>query len=244
MFLSEAFETKFLASRKSEIIDVAQDVLKDFGIAHVCYFTSLLNGNNPDLATNYPNDWVDHYTKNGCHRIDPVFAQTWEGHRPINWEEIPRKTKKISNFFGESKDFGIGQSGMTIPIRDGFNNAYFSISSDMSAADWSKVTAEHDLDIRNFTFLFHIYCMQSKKNQPPKPNLSERELQVLSWAAEGKSAWETSQILELSERTVDSYIKNCMVKMEVNNKTHAVARAARFNLLASEIRRSGLQEGR
>lgn len=53
--------------------------------------------------------------------------------------------------------------------------------------------------------------------------LSPREKEVLLWAGRGKSAWETAQLLGLSEATVKSYIRNACGRLGVKNKTHAVA---------------------
>lgn len=53
--------------------------------------------------------------------------------------------------------------------------------------------------------------------------LSPREKEVLLWAGRGKSAWETAQLLGLSEATVKSYIRNACSRLGVKNKTHAVA---------------------
>jgi len=46
---------------------------------------------------------------------------------------------------------------------------------------------------------------------------------VLLWAAQGKSSWETGQILGLTEATVKSYIANACKKLNAQNKVHAVA---------------------
>ncbi|WP_198385589.1 helix-turn-helix domain-containing protein [Roseovarius mucosus] len=43
------------------------------------------------------------------------------------------------------------------------------------------------------------------------------------WAAHGKSAWETAQILGLTETTVKTYIANACKKLDAQNKVHAVA---------------------
>lgn len=59
--------------------------------------------------------------------------------------------------------------------------------------------------------------------QLPLPSLSPREKEVLVWAGRGKSAWETAQLLDLSESTVKSYIRNACGRLGVKNKTHAVA---------------------
>lgn len=53
--------------------------------------------------------------------------------------------------------------------------------------------------------------------------LSPREKEVLLWAGRGKSAWETAQLLGLSEATVKSYMRNACGRLGVKNKTHAVA---------------------
>lgn len=55
------------------------------------------------------------------------------------------------------------------------------------------------------------------------PALSPRQCEVLYWAAHGKSAWETAQVLGLKEATVKSYIANACAKLCADNKTHAVA---------------------
>ena len=73
-----------------------------------------------------------------------------------------------------------------------------------------------------------------------RPRLSKRERQVLGWAAAGKSAWETSIILGLSQRTIDSYMRNCVQKLGAANKTQAVAVAVSYALLEPHIFRQGL----
>jgi DNA-binding CsgD family transcriptional regulator len=61
--------------------------------------------------------------------------------------------------------------------------------------------------------------------------LSPREKEVLLWAGRGKSAWETAQLLGLSEATVKSYVRNACSRLGVKNKTHAVAVALTNGLL-------------
>ncbi|WP_198144859.1 helix-turn-helix transcriptional regulator [Pseudorhodobacter aquimaris] len=64
----------------------------------------------------------------------------------------------------------------------------------------------------------------SRSTSPPSAfYLAPREKEVLWWAARGKSAWETAQVLGLSETTVKFYIKNACARLQVRNKTHAVA---------------------
>jgi DNA-binding CsgD family transcriptional regulator len=55
--------------------------------------------------------------------------------------------------------------------------------------------------------------------------LTTREMEVLHWIKEGKSTWESAQILGITERTVKYHLKNIFRKLDVNNRTQAVGRA-------------------
>ncbi|WP_259982790.1 helix-turn-helix domain-containing protein [Sulfitobacter sp. W027] len=54
---------------------------------------------------------------------------------------------------------------------------------------------------------------------------------MLKWAAVGKTAWETAQIMTVSNSTVNHHLYNACAKLEVVNKTHAVAKAIRAQII-------------
>ncbi len=62
-------------------------------------------------------------------------------------------------------------------------------------------------------------------------DLSPREREVLKWAADGKTAWETAQLLGVSERAIRLYTENAMNKLRAKTKTQAVAIAVRNDIL-------------
>ena len=63
------------------------------------------------------------------------------------------------------------------------------------------------------------------------PRITEREIQCLQWASIGKTAWEISVILSISERTVGFHLANAAVKLQANNRTHAVITALKKGLI-------------
>ncbi|SAI22459.1 LuxR family transcriptional regulator [Bordetella ansorpii] len=67
---------------------------------------------------------------------------------------------------------------------------------------------------------------------PPKP-LSQRERTCLHWAAVGKTSWETSLILGVSEHTVNFHLKNACRKLGVRTRRAAVVAALQRGLLGS-----------
>ncbi len=56
-------------------------------------------------------------------------------------------------------------------------------------------------------------------------DLSRRELEVLTWAARGKTSAETAIILDLSKRTIDFHFDNARMKLGAASRTDAVMRA-------------------
>jgi DNA-binding CsgD family transcriptional regulator len=61
--------------------------------------------------------------------------------------------------------------------------------------------------------------------------LSPRQFEVLTWAAKGKTYWETAHILGISYASVHSHINSLKLKMSAVNVTHAVARGYELGIL-------------
>ncbi|CAK7254882.1 MULTISPECIES: LuxR family transcriptional regulator [unclassified Shinella] len=62
-------------------------------------------------------------------------------------------------------------------------------------------------------------------------SLSRREIECLSWASAGKTSVEMSEILGLSEYTVNHYLNRATRKLDAVNRVQAVAKAIRAGLL-------------
>jgi DNA-binding CsgD family transcriptional regulator len=63
------------------------------------------------------------------------------------------------------------------------------------------------------------------------PRLTDREIEILKWTAEGKSAWAVGQILNISEHNVKYHIKRILMKLAVGSKHQAAARAKALGLI-------------
>lgn len=73
--------------------------------------------------------------------------------------------------------------------------------------------------------------LSPKLNKGDLPRLTKRELDVLSWTAQGKTAWEVSVILGMSEKTVNFHLGNAMRKLEVTSKHQAVLKCVAAGIL-------------
>lgn len=66
----------------------------------------------------------------------------------------------------------------------------------------------------------------------PKPvKLNDREIEVLTLVARGKTSAEIARKLRLSKRTVDFHIDNARVKLRAATRTEAVVKAANSGLI-------------
>lgn len=68
-------------------------------------------------------------------------------------------------------------------------------------------------------------------------NLSPREVEVLSWVAQGKTNFDVASILRISPRTVQKHLENIYIKLGVETRTAAAA----FFLHNEAARRSKME---
>lgn len=61
--------------------------------------------------------------------------------------------------------------------------------------------------------------------------ISNREKECLQWAAKGKTSWEISQILGVTESTVIYHLRNATRKLDAANRLHAVTKALKASII-------------
>ena len=72
---------------------------------------------------------------------------------------------------------------------------------------------------------FNRYCGLLEDREAGELRLSPRELEILHWAARGKSNPDIAQILGISRATVDTYMRRVFQKFGTNDRTVACIRA-------------------
>jgi DNA-binding response OmpR family regulator len=66
---------------------------------------------------------------------------------------------------------------------------------------------------------------------PKRIELNDREIEVLTWVARGKTSAEIAQIIGLTKRTVDFHIDNARVKLDAATRSEAVIKATTGRLI-------------
>ncbi len=231
--MSEQFCSSLESNPDAELANALADLCLEHGFSNITYYSSTIpteEGEEEVLITTYPNAWVLHYFAMQYEVVDPVLLAGSKSLLPVDWSELTTDDAASTRFFGEAREFGIGASGLTVPVR-GVNGeqAMLSVNSECSTKEWKVYWKDKLPDLVYLSHLVHQNVAAScrKHSDLEQVILTSREAEVLRWAARGKTAWETAQILGLTEKTISFYIGNICAKLRVATKTQAVAKAVR-----------------
>lgn len=78
----------------------------------------------------------------------------------------------------------------------------------------------------------HRLAAAEKGPEKSELRLTEREVQVLTWVARGKSSADIATILDISERTVNFHLDNAMRKAGVATRVQAAVKCVMLGLIA------------
>jgi DNA-binding CsgD family transcriptional regulator len=176
----------------------------------------------------YSPEWQKHYIHQDYVNLDPIVKAGMGGILPIDWSAIDHSNPATTRFFGEAQGFNIGPKGLSIPIRGRHGEfALFSVTSAVPDREWRAIKKSYIRDFMVLAYYFHSWALNSEGEEYAEiaATLSAREKDCLRWRATGKSDWEISQILAISERTVKFHLESARAKLGATNTLHAVAKA-------------------
>ncbi len=211
--------------------------LKDkFSLNHIAYLginLPIKSDSSTYIMTTYSSEWVERYVTQNYVKIDPVINYGFQGIMPIDWKSLPKNSKKVVQLFAEAKEHGLGNQGLSIPIRGVHGEtAMFSVNVDMSDKDWLHFRKQIIRELQIHAYNFHTKILENNGVQNfKKISLSDREKECLLWASKGKTAWEIASILGIKTTTVNFFLEHSRSKLDVLNTTQAVAKAIRYALI-------------
>ena len=158
--------------------------------------------------------------------LAPALAGT------LDWSEFAdsENTRKLLSYVD---DASIGRQIISTPLRSiAGETALFFIGADMPAEEWESNRKSIQAEFQVLASYFHQHILRIYGNDTEQPILvSARELDCLKWAAAGKTAWEVSVILGISERTVRFHLNAAREKLNCLTTTQAVAKAVSQRLI-------------
>lgn len=184
----------------------------------------------PVMFADYPVDWARHYLAKDYAQIDPILELMPAAWGPVRWDSIAGEgiTAAQRLLLSEAADAGL-RHGLSIPVR-GPGRDLFVVSlaaPKMGARDLDQLAPYLQLCSLQFFGAIDVLVRRGEK----RVRFGPRERECLLWSAQGKSAWEISVILGLSENTVRYYLKTCLHKLGTTNKVIGVVKAIKLGLI-------------
>jgi LuxR family quorum sensing-dependent transcriptional regulator len=181
------------------------------------------------LLKKWPMDWYRRYTQRSYDRYDPVVRLCRQTVQPFEWAEAPHDSgtnPRGAEIMQEASEFGM-REGYCLPIH-GLNGFEACLSMSGPCLDLTPHT-------KPAIHLMAMYAFERARvvmAPSPRPNpLTARERETLRWAALGKSAADTGEIMGVTERTITAHVGSSCQKLSAANKTQAVARALQHRLI-------------
>ncbi|WP_417434207.1 helix-turn-helix transcriptional regulator [Hoeflea sp.] len=209
------------------LLDDLLQVVGDFGIEHMIY-TGLPVGNNsidPLVKTNrFPQEWWNRYVELDYAKKDAVCQQVYSTMSPFVWHDVqPGFTSRdgAARIAGEAAEHGL-VDGYIVPVfsRDEW------LSAISFAAPKRLILSQKERGALNLMAIYTSSAIERRQQKrPARGKLSTREREVLLWTSAGKSCWDVSVILGISEKTVRYHTAQIRTKLNATNTTHAVVRA-------------------
>jgi len=208
-----------------------------FGVLNLSYWFLGASTQLPDRLTwlsTYNEDYMVTYLRDYSPTQDPAFDVGFRRLLPLDWNEVRHQDTDVEHMHEVAETYGIGRQGISFPIRDpGFGDAMFSVNFSCEDRHWDEIRTRLVNGFHLFAHYFHLRMRDVIAARPVTSefDLSPREREVLRWAADGKTAWETAQLLGVSERAIRLYTENVMNKLRAKTKTQAVAIAVKNGIL-------------
>ena len=177
----------------------------------------------------YPKEWLSIYQTNSFVEKDPIAIENFSHFKLQYWGDTYKKYPVDKEFKGMSEDFNLMNGyayGTTNHSRN--EGCLLSIAGDI------QNHPRHDYILNNLSPHLHVAFSNVLHNENEHKSLlriSIREKEVLNWVKFGKSTWDISMILNISERTVKYHMNNIMTKLDAVSRSHAVAIALAKGLI-------------
>lgn len=197
-----------------------------------CYLIHAPVRNHPNAqsnwaATTYPTEWQRLYEEKGYLKRNPVRHRALITNQPFRWSsfdvDLPNKEREL---FDICRQTGM-QDGIVVPVHGPWGQAIaigFACQNLDAVADPAVVPFLHLVALR----LHHTFDVSTVQ---PEIHLTPREREILQRLAQGWDNKEISDVLNISDNSVEWHLKNIYTKLAVRNRTAAVVKAVQMGLL-------------
>ena len=186
------------------------------------------------LNVNFPDEWLREYMSRSYFQVDAILKENYSTYEVQFWPVGRKRLQRLQEITSLGMDFGMREccTHGSRPAASEKNGSMFCFASNsIEKCNRTETILRYVVP--------HLHMALATISATILPNavtplLSTREMEVLDWLKQGKSSWDISVILDISERTVNFHVYNIMRKLGATNRPQAVAVAARLGLIRIE----------
>jgi LuxR family transcriptional regulator len=221
------------SENESELFTVLSRAAVELGFEYCAYGMRMpLPVAKPRLfvVNNYPTAWQQRYAQNNYIAVDPTVAHGMRSVTPLVWSKV---LSQEPAFWDDAHAHGLrvgwaqscfdgrGVGGMLSLARSAEELSIEELRSHSMKMSWLAQAAHEGMS----------RLLVPKLMPESEACLSKREIEVLRWTADGKTAGEVGRIMHIAEATVNFHVNKALSKLGVTNKAAAAIKVAFLGLL-------------
>jgi DNA-binding CsgD family transcriptional regulator len=222
-----------LPTFRRRLIEFSQEF--EFGLVNATLVVDK-PGTDPVLVSvgNTPEEFVEASADVEAVKRDPVIRRMKRLSVPFTYDQELYVREGAADLWEEQAQFGYSTGiSVALHLQD---HKHFLLGVDRARAlpsDLDEVThllaSLQLLAVHAQDAALRLFGVQAAIADIPR--LTSRELEVLRWTMDGKSAWAVGEILSVSENTVNFHLRNVFRKLGSSSKHQAVLKAMALGLL-------------
>lgn len=237
------YEAVSQASTREEFLSALSDFATkmDFPLINALLVDGSLD--SPDLRIgsigNAPSAFLATHADLARIRKDPVMHRLMDEPTPFLWDQAFYVRADLGHLWEDQAPYGyrVGVAA-SLPLGDG-QRVFVGVDRHDKLPTKVEQLTRLQADLQLLAVHTHVAARRLLRKPAPTsldamqlPRLSPREIDVLRWTREGKTAEVVAQILGVKVRTVNSYLQNAMEKLGVVGSKHkAVMLATTLGLI-------------
>ena len=167
----------------------------------------------------------EYYLERGYLQFDACVSQIFRARGPFTWSDLSHSelSSEALGILGEAADAD-AREGFVVPVLGGGGEFYgVRLTSPHKQFDPAARPTLHALaTVYVFEGVKLLEVVDDVETHTP---LTRRETECLRWVSEGKSDWDISEILGISEATVHAHVENAKRKIGVRSRVQATVLA-------------------
>ncbi|HEX7648710.1 MAG TPA: autoinducer binding domain-containing protein [Noviherbaspirillum sp.] len=233
-WLEDGLDALLKATSEQDLFRQVAGAARNMGFEYCAYGIRMpVPVSRPRVAmfNNYSSKWQECYDSRGYLQVDPTVQHALKSSLPVVWS---------NQLFTHARD--MWEDARSHGLRVGWAQASRDPAGAvglLTLARSAEPLSRSELDanqakmawLAQYTHAAMARLLTPKLAPETQIALTPREKEVLRWTAEGKTSYEISQILDVSERTVNFHVNNAVAKLETSNKTQAAVKATALGML-------------